>query len=101
MKYKVEFTEKAKSDLREIIDYYEKKEPGVGKEFYQEVKEKNKNIKIKPIKYSEDSDGIRKTKVKGFPYYIYYILKTPLVLIIAIWHTARLPFSRKERIESK
>ena len=99
MKYKLEFTEKAKSDLRDIIEYYENNQPGLGKEFYEEVKEKNKDIKNKPDKYSEDSDGIRSTKVKRFPYYIYYILKAPLILIIAIWHTARLPFSKKERKE--
>lgn len=99
MKYKLEFTEKAKSDLKEIIGYYEKSQNGLGREFYQEVKEKNQDIKNKPDKYSEDSDGIRSTKMKKFPYYIYYILKTPLILIIAIWHTARLPFSKSERKE--
>ena len=96
---RIEFTKKAREDLKESVLYYEEKEVGVGKQFLEEIKNKNESIKEKPDKNPADSDGVRKTKLKKFPFYIHYVFKAPLILIIAIWHTARRPFSKKERLK--
>lgn len=48
---------------------------------------------------SGDEDGIKKAEVKVFPFYIYYIFRNPIIIIIAIWHVDRLPFSRKDRMK--
>ncbi|MDX1960367.1 MAG: type II toxin-antitoxin system RelE/ParE family toxin [Leptospiraceae bacterium] len=99
MENKIQFTAKAKKDLEESVNFYEDRKLGLGKNFLNTIKEKTLEIKSQPEKNPSSEDGVKKTKVKKFPFYIYYIFKSPLVIIIAIWHVARLPFSRKERIK--
>lgn len=94
------FTEEADSDLEEIHDYYEDIQEDLGKRFVKNVFEKVERIAKKPDSYSADEDSIRKAKISDFKYYIYYIIKSPIVLIIAVWHIARMPFDRKKRLQN-
>ncbi|MBK8398994.1 MAG: type II toxin-antitoxin system RelE/ParE family toxin [Leptospiraceae bacterium] len=99
MGYNYKFTKKAEEDLEETYNYYEEAQEGLGSRFVINTFQKIETISAKPDSYSADSDGIRKTKVKGFKYYIYYIVKSPIFLIVAIWHTARRPFQKEERLK--
>lgn len=94
-------TKKADKDLEDIFQYYEEKQQGLGKRFVQNAFQKIDRIVKKPGSYSEDKDNIRKAKVKDFKYYIYYTIKSPVVLIIAVWHVARRPFDRQKRLNSE
>lgn len=98
---KYRFTEQAKQDLKETVLYYEGKQTGLGEKIYHRVSEKNDSVCEKLEKYSEDSSGIRRTEVRGFSHYLYYLIKAPWIVIIAVWHTARKPFSIQNRIEEK
>jgi plasmid stabilization system protein ParE len=97
---KIKFTDKAKKDLTESVNFYEDRKIGLGKNFLDTIQQKAIQLLSRPETNPEDKNGIRKAKVKIFPFYIYYIFKSPIVIIIAIWHLARLPFSVKDRIES-
>ncbi|MBP7280272.1 MAG: type II toxin-antitoxin system RelE/ParE family toxin [Leptospiraceae bacterium] len=85
------FTEEANQDLREAVLWYENQQSGIGKKLAIEVIEKIHKLEIKPDAYSADDKGLRKTSLNSFPYFIYYAFnKSPLVLVIAIWHKSRL-----------
>ena len=98
--YLYKFSKQADGDIEKSYDYYESKQNQLGKEFVQEVFNSIKSFENKPEKNPADSDGIRKAKLKKFPFYIYYVFQSPMVLIIAIWHIARLPFSSKDRLDT-
>lgn len=97
---KIKFSDKAKNDLRESVKFYEDRQIGLGKIFLNTIQEKTIQIQSRPEINPPSQDEIRKAKVKTFPFYIYYIFRSQVILIIAIWHVARLPFSNKDRIET-
>ncbi|MDX1960360.1 MAG: hypothetical protein SFU98_17450 [Leptospiraceae bacterium] len=71
MENKIQFTAKAKKDLEESVNFYEDKKVGLGKDFLNTIKEKSLEIKSQPEKNPSSEDGVKKTKVKKFPFYIY------------------------------
>lgn len=94
MDYK--FKKEAKEDLDEIYKYYQENAPGKGRDFVKNLKEKLNHICKRPLSYSQDNKTeIRKAPIKNFDYYLYYIIRSPYIVIIAIWHTARLQFDKK------
>jgi plasmid stabilization system protein ParE len=99
LEIKIKFTIKAKQDLEESVKFYEDKKVGLGKDFLNTIKLKMQQIQSHPENNLTDKDGIKRAKIKVFPFYIYYIFKNSFVIIIAIWHIARIPFSKEERIQ--
>ena len=52
------------------------------------TEEANQDLREAVLWYEK---GLRKTSLNSFPYFIYYAFnKSPLVLVIAIWHKSRL-----------
>jgi len=97
---KLRLTEEAKSDIKEIASYYNEKEnKELANDFLSAVQEKLIKILNRPLAYSEDIDGIRRTSIRRFPYYIYYMLLSSVVLVISVWHDKRKPGGWKERLK--
>lgn len=100
MEEKLKFTEEAKADIKEAASFYNEKEnQKLADDFLSEINDKLIQIQKKPDSYSEDADGVRKTFLKRFPYYIYYIVFSPIILIVAVWHKKRNPDSLNKRVE--
>lgn len=66
---KIVFSDGARQDIKESIEYYENRETGLGNKFLSEIKAKNQNIKNKPEKNPADTDGVRKSKLKKLSQY--------------------------------
>jgi plasmid stabilization system protein ParE len=96
-KYKLE--PEAKEDLKDAVLWYENQQTGVGEEFFQNVYERIEFIAEKPESYSTFYKEFRKTPVKKFPYYIFYIVKKAFVSIVAILHTKRSSETIQKRID--
>ncbi len=99
MENKIKFTKKAKQDLEESVKFYKDRKFGLGQDFLNTRKERVFQIQADPENNPSDNGGIKKAKIRVFPFYIYYIFKNSLVIIIAFWHRARLPFPREERLK--
>ncbi len=57
------------------------------------------SVKISKISSrKEDSSLSQKASLK-FPFNIFYIIKTPVIFILAVWHKKRHPDGWKDRIE--
>lgn len=92
------FTDEANQDLREAVNWYEKQQKDIGKKLANEVIIKVKKLEIKPDSFSSDETGLRRASLKSFPYFIYYIHQTPIVLIVAVWHKSRLINAVERRV---
>jgi hypothetical protein len=71
MDYQLKLEPQAYSDIQDAIRYYESKQIGLGKRFYNTVSKSFETIKVTPffqIKYAE----IRCYHVRPFPYLIHY-----------------------------
>ncbi len=72
---KVVFTELARLELLDAIDYYELEFSGLGKRFQQEVKSAIKRIIQYPDAWPSEQNGIRKYVMHKFPYKLIYSLE--------------------------
>ena len=77
----------------------ERNQKGVGFRLYDEVYDKIEVLSKKPNSHSTFYKEFRKASLKVFPFVIIYIIKTPFILIFAIWHKSRDSKKLLERIE--
>jgi hypothetical protein len=79
--------------LQENIDWYNKKQRGLGSRFFKAVKEQITRIKKNPYTISVRYDDIRCAKVKKFPYLVHFGIFQDLKIIkvMAVLSTYRDP----------
>lgn len=94
----LEIIEEAKIDLFEAVDYYESKEAGLGVRLASEFAEVTASIAQTPLLWHERPNGYRRVNFPVFPYYIAYILRSDVIIIIAIAHGSRRPRYWYDRI---
>lgn len=87
----------AEKELNESYDWHNSNRENSGEQFLNQVNLRLKEIQQKPESRSADEDGIRWTGISKFPYHIFYIFKSPIVWILAIWHTSRKPDDWRKR----
>jgi toxin ParE1/3/4 len=82
----VEFLSQAKSELTDAVEYYEGELNGLGQRFWDEVDQhiawiaRNHEVpRLRP-------GGYRRINLKIFPYYISYVVRDPMIWILAIAH---------------
>jgi plasmid stabilization system protein ParE len=93
MNYKIKIEPQALADIREIADWYDDKQIGLGKRFKETVVKQidylKKNPSICPIRYSQ----IRCVLVKKFPYMAHFYInqETKTIEVLAVISTDRNP----------
>ena len=98
MRY-VQFLPAAEIEGVEAIDWYEEREPGLGRAFRKSVESAIYSIQLKPLAYPViHGSKIRHALTYRFPYSIIYSIEIKSILIIAIFHQSRNPMIWRERI---
>lgn len=99
MNYKVNFLPEALLDIKEIIDWYNRAERGLGKKFYQSLKSKIKTISTNPLHFQVSFKESRSASIDKFPYQIHFKVEelARVVIIYAITHMSRNPRIWKEK----
>lgn len=92
MIYTVDLVDKARRELVEAREWYEKKQSGLGIKFEQAFLDKVGLICNNPIHYPIKK-GFHEARIDDFPYLIVYkIIKSKsLIYITSIFHTSRHP----------
>lgn len=101
MEEKFQFDTGAQKDIQEAFEWHESQSSGRGEEFLKSLKYKLNQIEKKPESISADTNGVRRRSLKGFPYFIFYTIASPFILIIAVWHFSRDRFGWQNRINKK
>jgi len=93
-RFKVIFSPVAIDDVEQIVDYYEKIQPGLGKRFAVQLRLTLDAVKHNPFFASVRYDDIRCAAIKKFPYLVHYHIDENklLVSIIAVYSTYKEPF---------
>ncbi len=88
----------AKRELFAASDFYDRRKPGLGTEFLNDVESALALIRdypqAWPVKYA---NGIRQIGLQRFPYAIIYVLSDDDAVILAIAHLHRRPAYWKSR----
>jgi plasmid stabilization system protein ParE len=89
----------ARKDIRDSAFWYEHQQPGLGKRFMAEVRDKVHFIQHNPESFNVKYDGVRAAVLTTFPYLIHYSIdnNNKLVIISAVLHTSRNPKTWKKR----
>jgi plasmid stabilization system protein ParE len=77
--------------MAEAVRYYEQSRAGLGIEFAERVEEAIDKLLAFPESYRIVTDGIRRCRLKRFPYSLLYRIDQDKVTILAVHHASRKP----------
>lgn len=97
MSYHIDILSKAQYELFETWNWYEDKQPGLGKRFRQAFFDKAKLIQNDPLQYPV-KNKLREAILSGFPFIIVYKMDkhSNTIYILSVFHMSRHP-KRKRR----
>jgi plasmid stabilization system protein ParE len=98
--FKVLIRDNAFDDLQEIIDYYNSRQDGLGKRFFDLFQHALEILKINPF-FQVRFDAIRSIPLHSFPYSIYFDVdeNKNFINIYAILHQAQDPEKIHKRFQ--
>ena len=91
----------AREEMRAAGDWYESREAGVGGRFIRVLDDYFARIASDPFRYRKASPTVRKAKVFGWPYSIYFTIleEKSLIKIIAVWQGNQEPAKLRRRLK--
>jgi plasmid stabilization system protein ParE len=87
----VDFTTEARQDLFEAAEYYENRQQGLGKRFRNEISTVLNLAANAPLLWRERKAGYRRVNCPVFPYYIAYVIREEVLIVVAVAHGSREP----------
>ncbi len=101
MSYKILIDPIARLDILQSSIWYNEQQPGLGRRFYNSVKQSIKNIKSNPYQYQLRYNALRMALVQKFPFMVMYIIdeNKKQIAITAVLHTSRNPNIWNERTQ--
>ncbi|GAA5495192.1 hypothetical protein Rhal01_01367 [Rubritalea halochordaticola] len=95
---RVEFISEAREDLLDAIGYYESMDQGLGLRLRDEVASLLETVSSAPLLWRERKGGYRRVNCPIFPYYIAYVIRDEVIVIIALASNHRKPNYWHKRI---
>ena len=96
---KVSLLDPARAELKEAVEFYNGKRPGLGEEFSAEVLAALARIKFWPHAWSRTTKRARMCRTKRFPYIVVYMPREHDIIVIAVMHGSRRPGYWKRRLK--
>lgn len=95
----VRFDERAETDARAAVEWYDKQRPGLGSKFVAALDDTVARIASQPRMYPAIATDVRRALTDRFPYSVYYAVEDDDVLVIAVLHTRRAPEVLEDRLD--
>ncbi len=87
----------ATADVRAAIRFYEREQPGLGKEFAATLSRIERQIKALPHAYAKVDPALHKLVMRRFPFSVFYSVQSDAIIILAVAHHRRRPNYWQER----
>lgn len=91
MKRPVVFRRLARIEFDEAADWYEQRRAGLGAIYTEAVQRAFDQIAAQPDFFPRVHLDIREAMVFGFPYCVYYEVKSARIVVLSVFHTSRNP----------
>ena len=88
----------ARSEMSAAQDWYERKAGGLGRKFRDEADFQINRIAANPLQFPEILTGVRRARLRRFPYGLFFRLLPDAVYVIACFHSSRDPLIWQSRI---
>ena len=98
MTYRLVVRRQAKLDLRRATRRYEEQRPGLGRELVAQVDSVLDRITDNPHQWQVIYRDVRRAIVQRFPYGVFYRIDGADIVVFAIVHLHRDPFSWQQRV---
>ncbi|HSK77834.1 MAG TPA: type II toxin-antitoxin system RelE/ParE family toxin [Thermoanaerobaculia bacterium] len=95
------FLAPARSELEEAVGFYDSRQEGLGDEFAAEAQAAIARILHNPYAWPKVSEGVRRCRLRRFPYGLVYQVRPNGLLIVAVMHLRRNPFYWRDRVRPK
>ena len=92
------FTEDAKLDIKEIIEWYENIRKKLSYDFEESLEFGIEKIFSNPDSFEKRYRHVKILFVKKFPYGIHYVTEEEKITVIGVFHTSRAPKNWIKRI---
>ncbi len=79
------------SDALTIYDWYEAKQPGLGKRFLSALKQICDSVETEPCSFTPIEEAVRVATLPHFPYGVYFEVFEAELVIFAVIHLQREP----------
>ena len=89
MSWCVTIRARAKADLRNAHDWYEKHCVGLGSDFLAAQAEALLRLEANPERFPPYYNGFRRILTRRFPYKIFYRIVGQTVIVVRVLHTAQ------------
>lgn len=98
---KIAFHPSAITDIRLSQNWYEQENKALGNRFSKSALKTIENLQDFPLAFPIYFASIRRVRIHGFPYHIYYQFDNSEITILAVAHTHRDPlyFKRDSKIQ--
>ena len=97
MSLSVVLRKKARAEFDLAVDWYERREGGLGAEFADRIQAVFDRIAAAPEIHATVHRDIRRALVRQFPYSVYYRIKAERLVVLAVFHNKRDPKIWKSR----
>jgi toxin ParE1/3/4 len=91
-------TEQAAAELAQARRWYDEQADGLGSEFVAEFRRASGLIGDHPGAAAKLATGYRRYVLRRFPYGLVYLEKAEILLVVAVWHSARDPGALWKRL---
>jgi plasmid stabilization system protein ParE len=88
----------AEVELVDAAEFYDERQPGLGKLFLDAVADAAKRIRENPEFWAFYARPVRSYRVSPFPYRLLYRELPDCIQIVAVFHLSRRPGSWKDRL---
>jgi plasmid stabilization system protein ParE len=89
----------AENELVEAAEFYDKREPGLGRSFLDAIAAAAERIRQNPEMYAYYGQPLRGCRIWPFPYRLLYRELPDRVQIVAVFHLSLRPGSWKDRLK--
>ena len=86
-----DFHPAVRDEIDSAHDWYEQRQPGLGRDFLDEVERVLAEITANPARYGFADADIREGPLHRFPYAVYYRVLPDRIRILAVYHLSRNP----------
>jgi plasmid stabilization system protein ParE len=88
---KLQFPQRVRQEVEDVIAYYDAERPGLGALFWFELENAVKRILADPNIPRLRPGDYRRVNLRTYPYYVAYAIRGEFVVLLAISHVARKP----------
>jgi len=81
----------ARMELDEAVDWYEKRQEGLGWELKETVERMLARVVASPEQSRQVRGGTRRAVLRRFPYTVYFLSEPQAIIVVAVFHGKRDP----------